>query len=66
MPMNQFLLDHQFAAMKVDGSGSNDERKEAAAVLESRAKRLANWRKASGFSEMSWPHSERSSPRGEG
>jgi len=59
MPMNKFLLDHQLAAMKVDRSGSSAERKEAADVMGGRAKRMAEWRKANGLSDLGWPHDER-------
>ena len=43
MPMNKFLFDHQLAAMKVG----------------SRAKRMADWRKANGLSNAGWPQDER-------
>ena len=60
MPMNQFLFDHQLAAMKADRSGTSEERKEAAEQLGGRAKRIADWRKVNGLSEEGWPRDERS------
>ncbi|ABC62357.1 hypothetical protein [Erythrobacter litoralis] len=57
--MNRFLFDHQLAAMKVDRSGSADERMRAADLLGGRAKRIADWRKANGLSELGWPREER-------
>ena len=59
MPMNQFLFDHQLAAMKVDRSGSAEARKEAFEAMGGRAKRIAEWRKANGLSDMGWPRDER-------
>lgn len=59
MPMNQFLFDHQVAAMKVDRSGSPEDRKEAAELLGARAKSMANWQKGNGLSELGWPRDER-------
>lgn len=62
MPMNQFLFDHQLAAMKVDHSGSAEERKEAFKAMGDRAERIANWRKTSGLSVLGWPRDERLPP----
>ena len=62
MPMNQFLVDHQLAAMKVDRSGSAEERKEALEAMGVRANRIAKWRKANGLSDLGWPHDERLPP----
>lgn len=62
MPMNQFLFDHQLAAMKVDRSGSAEERKEALELMGDRAKRIAKWRRANGLSDPGWPRDERSTP----
>ena len=59
MPMNQFLFDHQLAAMKVDRSGSAEERTESVDQLGGRAKRIAEWRKANGLSNQGWPRDER-------
>lgn len=59
MPMNQFLFDHQVAAMKVDSSGSTEERKAAADLMGDTAKRMAVWRKAHGLSDQGWPRDER-------
>lgn len=59
MPMNQFLFDHQIAAMKVDKSGSAEDRKHAIDLLGGRAKRMADWRKKNGLSELGWPKDER-------
>lgn len=59
MPMNRFLFDHQLAAMKVDRSGSAEERKEAAELMGARAKRMSGWRKANGLSSLGWPHDAR-------
>ena len=59
MPMNQFLFDHQLAAMKVDRSGSAEERKEISEQIGMRAKQLAEWRKANGLSNQGWPRDER-------
>ena len=56
MPMNQFLFDHQLAAMKVDSSGSPEEHKEAVDLMAARAKRIADWRKENGLSEWERPH----------
>ncbi len=55
MPMNQFLFDHQLAAMRADRSGSAGERKEAFEAMAGRAKRIAEWRKANGLSNLGWP-----------
>lgn len=55
MPMNQFLFDHQLAAMKADGSGSARERKQAADVMQEYARRILEWRKAKGLSVQGWP-----------
>lgn len=62
MPMNQFLFDHQLAAMKVDQSGSTEERSEASEVMGNLAKRMAAWRKTNGLSDLGWPHDQRSPP----
>lgn len=59
MPMNQFLFDHQLAAMKIDRSGTIDERTNAINQLGKRAKRIADWRKANGLSNLGWPHDRR-------
>ena len=59
MPMNQFLFDHQLAAIKVDRSGSAEERKEAFDAMGVRAQRIAKWRKTNGLSNLGWPHDER-------
>lgn len=59
MPMNQFLFDHQLAAMKADRSGSAEEHKEAADLMGARAKRMTEWRKANGLSSHGWPRDER-------
>ncbi len=59
MPMNQFLFDHQLAAMSVDQSGSAEERKNAVALVGARAQRIAQWRKASGLSQRGWSSAER-------
>lgn len=61
MPMNQFLFDHQLAAMKIDRSGTTDERTDAINQLEQRAKRITDWRKANGLSTHGWPHDRRTS-----
>ncbi|XUU59966.1 hypothetical protein ACRAQ6_10350 [Erythrobacter sp. HA6-11] len=63
MPMNQFLFDHQVAAMKVDRSGSPEERKEISELIGTRAKRIAEWRKANGLSNQGWPRDERESAK---
>lgn len=60
MPMNQFLFDHQLAAMKVDGSGSAKEREKSLELMGSQAKRIAEWRKTNGLSNIGWPHDKRS------
>lgn len=59
MPMNQFLFDHQLAAMKVDRSGSTEEREIAFEAMGVRAKRIASWRKTNGLSIIGWPRDER-------
>lgn len=59
MPMNQFLFDHQLAAMKVDRSGSAEERKDAVNLMGERAARITDWRKENGLSNLGWPHDER-------
>ena len=59
MPMNKFLFDHQLAAMKVDRSGSAEEREEAADLMGGRAKRIAEWRKDNHLSNHGWPGDER-------
>jgi hypothetical protein len=58
--MNQFLFDHQLAAMKVDGSGSADERKISVELMGSQAKKIADWRKTNGLSNIGWPRDKRS------
>ena len=59
MPMNKLLFDHQLAAMKVDRSGTAEERKDAIDLMGGRAKRIADWRKTNGLSGKGWPHDER-------
>lgn len=59
MPMNKFLYDHQLAVMKADGSGTAEERNATANLVGSRAKRMADWRKANGLSNAGWPQDER-------
>ena len=59
MPMNEFLFDHQLAAIKVDRSGSAEEREEAANLMDDRAKRIAEWRKDNHLSNQGWPGDER-------
>jgi hypothetical protein len=59
--MNQFLFDHQLAAMKVDGSGSAEERKKSVELMGAKAKQIADWRKARGLSNIGWPNDERPS-----
>lgn len=59
MPMNKFLFDHQLAAMKIDRSGSAEERAGAIAAMDGRARRIAHWRKANGLSNVGWPRDER-------
>lgn len=66
MPMNQFLFDHQIAAMKVDRSGSAEERKDAINLMGGRAKRMAEWREANGLSDLGWPRDERPASRKDG
>ena len=66
MPMNQFLFDHQLAAIKVDRSGSADERAQAVELLGGRAERIAEWRKARGLSNLGWPHDERQAAHKDG
>ncbi|RGP40867.1 hypothetical protein BPTFM16_01160 [Altererythrobacter insulae] len=66
MPMNQFLFDHQLAAMKIDHSGSTEERKEAAKLLSGRARRIAEWRKVKGLSNQGWPNDARPSLQEDG
>ncbi|WP_416830359.1 MAG: hypothetical protein ACMUJI_08720 [Erythrobacter sp.] len=66
MPMNQFLFDHQLAAMRVDRSGSAEDRKEAVLELGRRAKQLTEWRKANGLSGLGWPRDERPFAKKEG
>lgn len=58
MPMNQFLFDHQLAAMKVDRSGSAEERKEAIDLMGERGKRITQWREVNGLSNLGWPRDE--------
>ena len=62
MPMNQFLFDHQLAAMKADRSGSPEERQEAFEAMGVRANRIAKWREANGLSDLGWPHDGRLPP----
>ncbi|WFL78290.1 hypothetical protein P7228_04285 [Altererythrobacter arenosus] len=57
--MNKFLFDHQLAAMKVDGSGTAEERSAKAELVGSRARRMADWRKANGLPNAGWPRDER-------
>ena len=65
MPMNQFLFDHQLAAMKVDRSGSAKERKKAVEAMGSRAKRIAEWRTANGLGDLGLPRDQRpTAPKG--
>ncbi|QUL39132.1 hypothetical protein [Erythrobacter sp. JK5] len=64
--MNQFLFDHQLAAMKADRSGTAEERTEAAEQLGARAERIAGWRKANGLSNRGWPRDERPAVRRDG
>ena len=59
MPMNQFLFDHQLAAMKIDRSGSAIERKKSVELMGTRAKQIAEWRKANGLSNIGWPRDDR-------
>ena len=59
MPMNQFLFDQQLAAMKIDRSGTTAERTNAINQLGKRAKRIADWRKANGLSNLGWPNDHR-------
>lgn len=59
MPMNKFLFDHQLAAMKADRSGSPEERKKAAELMGNRAKRMTDWRRKNGLSNLGWPADER-------
>lgn len=59
MPMNQFLFDHQLAAMKADRSGSAAERKETFEVMGGHAKRIAEWRKTNGLPNLGWPRDVR-------
>ena len=61
MPMNKFLFEHQLAAIKVDRSGSPEERREAAELMGHRAKRMVDWRKTNSLSNHGWPADERSS-----
>ncbi len=63
MPMNRFLFDHQLAAMKVDRSGTAEERKEAAELIGRRAKQMATWRTANGLSGLGWPQDERTADK---
>lgn len=56
MPMNQFLFDHQIAAMKADRSGTAEERRDATERLAGRARRIADWRTTKGLSNLGWPH----------
>ena len=63
MPMNQFLFDHQLAAMKADRSGCVEDRVDAADLMGARAKQLAEWRKANGLSDLGWPADERLPPQ---
>ncbi len=66
MPMNRFLFDHQLAAMKVDRSGSAEERKQAIDLMGGRAKRIAEWRRANGLSNLGWPRDQRHRAHKEG
>ncbi|MFN2100923.1 hypothetical protein [Altererythrobacter sp. MF3-039] len=58
MPMNQFLFDHQLAAMQADGSGSAEERKETLDLIGTRAKQITKWRKKNRLSNTGWPRDE--------
>ena len=62
MPMNQFLFDHQLAAIKADQSGSAEQRKDAFEAMGDRAKRIAKWGKTNGLSNLGWPGDERLPP----
>lgn len=59
MPMNQFLFDHQLAAMKIDRSGSAKDRKVTIDAMGARAKQIADWRSQNGLSSKGWPRDER-------
>lgn len=59
MPMNKFLFDHQLAAIKVDRSGSVEEREASVNLLGERAERMAEWREVNGLPNLGWPHDER-------
>lgn len=59
MPMNQFLFDHQLAAMKIDRSGSKAQRKKSVELMGSQAKQITEWRKANGLSNIGWPRDNR-------
>ena len=61
MPMNKFLFDHQLAVMKIDHSGTAEQRKDAIDLLEERAKRIGDWRRTNGLSAHGWPRDERRS-----
>ena len=65
MPMNQYLFDHQLAAMKVDKSVSAEERKETVELAGAFAEQIVQWRKANGLSDIGWPRDERPSARKE-
>ena len=58
MPMNKFLFDHQVAAMKVDRSGSAEEREASVNQMGKRAERITEWRTANGLSSLGWPPGE--------
>lgn len=59
MPMNQFLFDHQLAAMKIDGSGTAEMRKKSVELMGVQAKQITDWRKANGLSNIGWPNGKR-------
>lgn len=63
MPMNQFLFDHQLAAMKIDGSGTAEMRKKSVELMGIQARQITNWRKANGLSNIGWPRDERASAK---
>ena len=59
MPMNQFLFDHQLAAMKIDGSGTAEMRKNSVELRGGLARKITDWRKANGLSNIGWPNDKR-------
>lgn len=52
MTINQFLFDHQLAAMTADRSGSAKEREQAFEAMGGRAVQIAEWRNANGLSNL--------------